>query len=178
MNSWPFASNGCSIFQIQRHDHILMDAFEWKSLFSSMMKSPVLCVIALVAGSLLLAGCQSKSKPANQAESPSTGFEDLVQTFENSDRDDWQDPDRVIDQLGTLTGKTVADIGAGTGYFTFRILPKAQRSSRSRLTIGSFNFWTGRQNNCRIPCNPGWKQDWRNPRTPICKMEKWMSYWS
>lgn len=104
-----------------------MDAFEWKSLFSSMMKSPVLCVIALVAGSLLLAGCQSKSKPANQAESPSTGFEDLVQTFENSDRDDWQDPDRVIDQLGTLTGKTVADIGAGTGYFTFRILPKAQK---------------------------------------------------
>lgn len=92
-----------------------------------MMKLPFLLLLPLLAGSLLLNGCQSKPKPAEQTESTPTGFDDLVQTFENGERDDWQAPDRVIDQLGTLTGKTVADIGAGTGYFTFRLLPKATK---------------------------------------------------
>ncbi len=53
--------------------------------------------------------------------------EDLVQMDEKNDRDNWQAPDRVIDQLGTITHKTVADIGAGTGYFTFRLLPRAEK---------------------------------------------------
>ncbi len=33
----------------------------------------------------------------------------------------------VISLLGDLDNKTVADIGAGTGYFTFRLVPKAKR---------------------------------------------------
>ena len=33
----------------------------------------------------------------------------------------WQKPDLVLNLLGDLGGKTVADIGAGTGYFAFRI---------------------------------------------------------
>lgn len=37
----------------------------------------------------------------------------------------WQKPEMVIDRLGNLAGKTVADIGAGTGYFTFRLANKA-----------------------------------------------------
>jgi SAM-dependent methyltransferase len=39
----------------------------------------------------------------------------------------WQQPDLVISQLGDLEGKTVADIGAGTGYFTFRMVPRAAK---------------------------------------------------
>ncbi|MCA6078187.1 class I SAM-dependent methyltransferase [Fulvivirga sedimenti] len=37
------------------------------------------------------------------------------------DRQYWQNPDLVLDKLGNLENKTVADIGAGTGYFTFRL---------------------------------------------------------
>ncbi len=37
------------------------------------------------------------------------------------DRRSWQNPDLVLDKLGNLDGKVVADIGAGTGYFTFRL---------------------------------------------------------
>jgi len=61
---------------------------------------------------------------------PSTGpgnFENLVDDFENKDRGIWQKPDLVISLLGNLEGKTVADIGAGTGYFTFRLVPKAKK---------------------------------------------------
>jgi precorrin-6B methylase 2 len=34
-------------------------------------------------------------------------------------------PEEVIDALGLHGGETVADLGAGSGYFTFRIAPKA-----------------------------------------------------
>lgn len=53
-------------------------------------------------------------------------FEDLVAGLESDDRAEWQKPDVVLDQLGDLTGKTVMDIGAGTGYFSFRL---AQRGA-------------------------------------------------
>lgn len=46
---------------------------------------------------------------------------------ENKDRDVWQKPSIVIDLLGDLSSKTVADIGAGTGYFTFRFALKAEK---------------------------------------------------
>jgi ubiquinone/menaquinone biosynthesis C-methylase UbiE len=61
---------------------------------------------------------------------PATGpgnFENLVDDYENKDRGIWQKPDMVIALLGDLEGKTVADIGAGTGYFTFRLIPKAKK---------------------------------------------------
>jgi 2-polyprenyl-3-methyl-5-hydroxy-6-metoxy-1,4-benzoquinol methylase len=37
------------------------------------------------------------------------------------DRISWQNPDLVINKLGNLENKRIADIGAGTGYFTFRL---------------------------------------------------------
>ena len=39
----------------------------------------------------------------------------------------WQKPSEVINKLGDLTGKVVADIGAGTGYFTFRFMRQAKK---------------------------------------------------
>jgi SAM-dependent methyltransferase len=36
-------------------------------------------------------------------------------------RDRWQQPDRVIEALPVTPGQRVADLGAGGGYFTFRI---------------------------------------------------------
>lgn len=48
-------------------------------------------------------------------------FEELVKRFESADRDTWQKPEKVIAFLGDLKNKTVVDIGAGTGYFEFKI---------------------------------------------------------
>ena len=36
-------------------------------------------------------------------------------------RDEWQQPDRVVADMGLKAGATVADVGAGRGYFTFRL---------------------------------------------------------
>lgn len=48
-------------------------------------------------------------------------FEDLVANFESQERIDYQQPDKVLDLLGNLKGKKVMDIGAGTGFFSFRL---------------------------------------------------------
>jgi SAM-dependent methyltransferase len=59
---------------------------------------------------------------------PTAGnFDGLVSDFESKQRAIWQKPDLVISLLGDLKGKSVADIGAGTGYFTFRLVPKADK---------------------------------------------------
>jgi ubiquinone/menaquinone biosynthesis C-methylase UbiE len=42
-------------------------------------------------------------------------------SYEGFGRDGWQKPDEVIALLGIAPGAQVADIGAGGGYFTFRL---------------------------------------------------------
>jgi ubiquinone/menaquinone biosynthesis C-methylase UbiE len=54
-------------------------------------------------------------------------FNDLVRTYEDEDRVVWQKPDIILSKIGDLNGKTVADIGAGTGYFSFRMLKTAKK---------------------------------------------------
>ena len=49
-------------------------------------------------------------------------FEDLVAGFEDPARDEWQKPAEVLAFLGDVQGKTVMDIGSGSGYFSFRLL--------------------------------------------------------
>jgi len=41
--------------------------------------------------------------------------------YEGFSRDQWQQPDKVIAALGLKPGDTVADLGSGGGYFTFRL---------------------------------------------------------
>ena len=41
--------------------------------------------------------------------------------FPMNKRDKWQQPARVVADLGLREGSTVADVGCGSGYFTFRL---------------------------------------------------------
>ena len=42
-------------------------------------------------------------------------LDDAIKKSENPDRNNWQKPRKVIDRLGALKNKVVADIGAGSG---------------------------------------------------------------
>jgi len=46
--------------------------------------------------------------------------QDLV-LLEGPDRDAWQRPDQIMDELGIADGGVVADLGAGGGWFTIRL---------------------------------------------------------
>lgn len=54
-------------------------------------------------------------------------FDSLVKRFDAQGRADWQRPDEVLAKMEPLAGKTVADIGAGTGYFSFRLAERAEQ---------------------------------------------------
>lgn len=97
-----------------------------------------LFIILLTA--TLLVGCRQKrvkdqvqNSFENREESETT--EDylnkdigiLLKTYEDPTRELWQNPDLVVEKLGNLNGKIVADIGVGTGYFTFKMANSAEK---------------------------------------------------
>lgn len=48
----------------------------------------------------------------------------LVERFESPERDAYQKPEKVLEYLGDLKGKTIMDIGAGSGYFSVKLAGK------------------------------------------------------
>jgi SAM-dependent methyltransferase len=96
-----------------------------------------LIYIFLLTFVIILTSCDSEGfKSGNDTKFPishnydfhSDGYselDDAIKKNENPDRNNWQKPRKVIERLGNLTGKVVADIGAGSGYFSFQILPNA-----------------------------------------------------
>jgi SAM-dependent methyltransferase len=76
---------------------------------------------------------QTREKPGGfQTESEKdtvrkNGIAALVEDYESKDRLIWQKPDMIINNLGDLTEQTVVDLGAGTGFFAFRLVPKVKK---------------------------------------------------
>jgi predicted methyltransferase len=50
--------------------------------------------------------------------------------YDGLGRDEWQQPDRVVADLGLAPGAEVADLGSGGGYFTFRLARAVGPSGR------------------------------------------------
>jgi len=50
--------------------------------------------------------------------------------LDRPEREDEERPAAVIDALGLRGGEVVADLGAGAGYFTFRIAPKVGKTGK------------------------------------------------
>jgi SAM-dependent methyltransferase len=53
-----------------------------------------------------------------------------VDWLERSEREQEEEPDKALDALGSLTGLTVADVGAGSGYFTVRLAARVGPKGR------------------------------------------------
>ena len=68
---------------------------------------------------LLLAGACAQAPSTH--EHSFSGAEHWAKVFDDPARDSWQRPHEVIQALALAPDSVVADIGAGTGYFTIRI---------------------------------------------------------
>ncbi len=89
--------------------------------------------IIIFLGLLPVVSCQEKSagqtavtpQPLDSAAAVGTvSATKFVNELDDPDRDYWQMPDKVLALFGDLAGSKMADIGAGTGYFTFRMAAK------------------------------------------------------
>jgi SAM-dependent methyltransferase len=98
----------------------------------NMKKQPIFILITAIS-LLSLSGCKWKTQgsdttdqPTTETKTPGVGtdYENEAEQYESADRVIWQKPDLVIQQLGDVDGKVVADLGAGTGYFSRRIAYK------------------------------------------------------
>jgi ubiquinone/menaquinone biosynthesis C-methylase UbiE len=45
-------------------------------------------------------------------------------------RDSWQQPERIMDSIGVKQGMTIGEIGAGRGYFTFKLASRVGEHGR------------------------------------------------
>ena len=72
---------------------------------------------------LAVAVALSQSKEQVHADHMEHHFDakESAKSFDDPARDAWQLPDRVIAALNLKRGQIVADIGAGTGYFSVRL---------------------------------------------------------
>jgi ubiquinone/menaquinone biosynthesis C-methylase UbiE len=72
-----------------------------------------ICALGLMAGSSPMA---QQPRPHGKLFPP----QDLG-LLEAPDRDRWQRPERIMDALGIADASSVADVGAGSGWFTIRL---------------------------------------------------------
>lgn len=81
---------------------------------------------------LLAVGCLAAGVAAQAPHTHEHEFDDAdkwAEVFDDPRRDSWQKPHQVIRALALKPDAVVADIGAGTGYFTVRfarLLPKGR----------------------------------------------------
>lgn len=95
---------------------------------------PIRRGLLLLAALLLAAGARADAPDADKADHAHmhhsfSGAERWAKVFDDPERDKWQKPHEVITALKLPADATVADIGAGTGYFAVRfahMLPKGR----------------------------------------------------
>lgn len=91
------------------------------------MKRSFLKQTALIAGALLAFGASGQAPQTHQHSFGDA--EKWAHVFDDPARDAWQKPHEVIQKLALKPDSVVADIGAGTGYFSARLsrmLPKGK----------------------------------------------------
>ncbi|HUE39671.1 MAG TPA: methyltransferase [Candidatus Binatia bacterium] len=81
-------------------------------------------IAASCAVAVTLFACAARPPAAKTATARYAAY------LESPARESWQKPDEVVRALGLKSGDTVADLGAGTGYFTRRLAAAVGPSGR------------------------------------------------
>jgi ubiquinone/menaquinone biosynthesis C-methylase UbiE len=93
--------------------------------------------IRMILIALLLFACQpaflscqtAQAPPAGEQRKTSEPYKGDLSIFDTPGREDRLQINRVMDILGIAPGKAVADIGAGSGWFTVRVAKRVGKGS-------------------------------------------------
>ncbi len=86
-----------------------------------MLKQHFFVVFALLI-SFVVTSCVSNDKNKEGIQLRTKGesnIDELIDEYNDPVREEWQNPDLIVSRLGNVNEKVIADIGAGSGYFTF-----------------------------------------------------------
>jgi ubiquinone/menaquinone biosynthesis C-methylase UbiE len=83
-------------------------------------------LLATLVGVMLLAAAAHGQRPQHGKLFPPENLQQL----EIPDRDVWQRPDHIMDALGIAEGSVVADLGAGSGWFTIRLARRVRPTGK------------------------------------------------
>jgi len=86
-----------------------------------MKKARILCLILVTLTIAATACSKRRIKTGNHPDNRGANIKAYIASEFDPGRDGWQKPDEVIEALWIRKGNTVADIGAGAGYFTNRL---------------------------------------------------------
>src|SRR5690554_1719855 len=96
-----------------------------------MKKQIITAILAIASTSTIMAQehqhkkhhIYGDGKPANSANEymHKSSTDDLINRFESKERDEYQQPHKVMQYLGDINGKAIMDIGAATGYFSVKL---------------------------------------------------------
>jgi arsenite methyltransferase len=94
------------------------------------MKNILAPFLLFFSTALLIAQDAPKQRTAEEIHKIHQDPKTYISMLENPQRDAEQKPDEVIAALGLKQGEVLADIGAGSGYFSFRFARKVGDSGR------------------------------------------------
>ncbi|MBL7979832.1 MAG: methyltransferase domain-containing protein [Bacteroidetes Order II. Incertae sedis bacterium] len=90
--------------------------------------------VGFVSQSLIWAQEHGSHKPKDAPHTNSanehmhhSSVQEWAQSFESPERDAYQQPEKVMRYLGNIRGKTIMDIGAGSGYFSVKLAAKGAK---------------------------------------------------
>ncbi len=86
-------------------------------------------------------GDQNSTADTGFSQSQNTLSKDTTEIEGSTDdRSVWQKPSVVIEKLGDISDKVIADLGAGLGYFSFKLTPRAQKVIAIDIDTQMINF--------------------------------------
>jgi ubiquinone/menaquinone biosynthesis C-methylase UbiE len=90
------------------------------------VRTLLLCSVMLVAVWAAVDALPQQPRAAHGRLFPPEKLGEL----EGPDRDEWQQPERIMDELAIADGSRVGDIGAGGGWFTVRLAQRVGPNGR------------------------------------------------
>lgn len=88
---------------------------------------PLLAVLSLLLYCTACTDNEGPGSPIPPSARPIESKEGILEDYTNTNRDVWQKPETIFNLMGDLSEKTVADIGAGTGFFSLRLAAQADK---------------------------------------------------
>jgi ubiquinone/menaquinone biosynthesis C-methylase UbiE len=98
-----------------------------------MARRAVTCAVALLAAAALLAGAQATHPVSGRRIAGVMGAEGAP-WLDRSEREQEEAPAKAIEALGIRRGNVVADVGAGSGYYTMRLAEAVGEQGRVYAT--------------------------------------------